>query len=64
MAKEAKCIACGEDILFDAYVDINGEVQCDFSDWVCSGCSNHGKHQNSGDGYEVSEVSEAEGRSE
>jgi hypothetical protein len=34
------------------------------SEWVCSGCSNHGKHQYSGIGYEVSEISKAEGRSE
>ena len=51
MTKTAKCNACGEDILFDAYVDINGAVCCQFEQWVCSECDNHGKFPDSNNGY-------------
>jgi hypothetical protein len=56
MTKSATCNACGEDVLFDAYVDINGEVRGDFSDWVCSECDNAGRYPDSNRGYTVREV--------
>jgi len=54
--KTATCNACGADIFFDAYVDINGEVRSTFEQWVCSGCDNSGKYDTSHHGYTVKEI--------
>jgi transcription elongation factor Elf1 len=54
--KTATCNACGSDIFFDAYVDINGEARNTFEQWVCSGCDNSGKYDTSNSGYTVKEI--------
>jgi hypothetical protein len=54
--KSATCNACGSDIFFDAYVDINGETRSTFGQWVCSGCDNSGKYDTSDRGYTVTEI--------
>ena len=56
MTKTATCNACGGDILFDAYVDINGGVRGEFSDWVCEECDESGRYPTSGSGYTVKEI--------
>jgi hypothetical protein len=56
LPKSATCNACGEDVLFDAYADINGEVRCVFPEWTCSACDNAGKYQESNNGYTIKET--------
>lgn len=53
MAKRAVCNACGGEVWFDAYVDINGSVVTWFPDWMCGSCDAHGKYESSGDGYSI-----------
>ena len=55
MAKTATCNACGEEVWFDAYTDINNNVVNTFGDWVCTGCDASGKYADSGAGYSVKE---------